>query len=88
MPATQRSTRLWIILAFVAGMVFAVALAQTVVAAHQVAPGFQPGPVTPASSGDHDPPVPGTIPDTGYMVQKNTYGLVYICPGRKATISI
>ena len=38
-PDTERSTRLWMILAFIAGMVFTAVLAQTLVAANNAFPG-------------------------------------------------
>jgi hypothetical protein len=75
---TERSTRLWMVLAFIAGIVFTAVLAQTLVAANTVFP---------ASSGDHDSLTPGTIPDDGYLVKRNIYGLVYACPGREAMLS-
>jgi hypothetical protein len=79
MPDTERSTRLWIIFAFIAGMVFTAVLAQTLAAANTLFP---------ASSGDHDSLIPGTIPTDGYLVKKNIYGLVYACPGREAMLSV
>jgi len=81
LPDTERSTRLWMMLAFMAGMVFTVVLVQTMVAVNTVSPDFKHGPVTPASSGDHDCPAPDTIHDTGYIVDENRYGLVYARPG-------
>ncbi len=77
MPDTERSTRLWLILAFIAGIVFTAVLAQTLVAVN----------TAPASPGDHDTLTPGTIPDNGYLVKRNIYGLVYACPGRAAMLS-
>ena len=59
MPDTERSTRLWMILAFMAGIIFTAVLAQTLVAANTVFP---------ASPGDHDSLTPVTVPDNGYLV--------------------
>ncbi len=73
MPDTERNTRLWMIIAFIAGMVFSAVLAQTLAAADTVFP---------ASSGDHDFLIPGTIPADGYPVNENIYGLVNARPGR------
>jgi len=78
MPATERSTRLWMIFAFIAGMVFTAVLAQTLVAANTIFP---------ASPGDHDSMTPGTIPTDGYLVKTNIYRLVYACPNREAMLS-
>jgi len=78
MPVAARSTRLWMILAFIAGMVFTAVLAQTLIAVNRV---------TPATSGDHDYLAPATVPVDGYLVQKNGYGLVYAWPAREAMLS-
>jgi hypothetical protein len=78
MPATERSTRLWMIFAFIAGMVFTAVLAQTLVAANTGMP---------APSGDHDSLTPPAVPDDGYLVKGDIYGLVYACPGREAMLS-
>jgi hypothetical protein len=78
---TERSTRLWMMLAFIAGMVFTVVLVQTIVTVNAVSPGFKHGPVTPASSGDHDSLVPDTVPDIGYIAHEYIGGLVHARPG-------
>lgn len=77
-PDTEHSTRLWMIFAFIAGMVFTAVLVQALVAVNTVLP---------ASPGHHDSLTPATIPDDGYLVKKNIYGLVYACPGREAMLS-
>ena len=71
MPAVDRGSRLWMILAFITGMIFTAVLVQTLVAVYTV---------TPAPSGDRDYRAPPAVPDDGYLVQKNGYELVYTCP--------
>ncbi len=83
---TERSTRLWLILAFITGMVFMAVLAQIVVAVPTVPPGSKYRPAVPASSGDNDTLTPDTIPDSGCLVKNNAHRLVQACPGWQAMI--
>jgi hypothetical protein len=78
MQNTARSTRLWMILAFIAGIIFTAVLAQTLVAVNKVFP---------ESPDNHDSLTPVTIPVDGYLVISNIHGLVYACPGREALAS-
>lgn len=75
-------------LAFIVGMVFLVALIQTLLTANTISPGMKPGPVVPVLPGDHDPPASYTIPNTGNVAQKIDYRLVQACPEREAIILI
>jgi hypothetical protein len=84
---TRRGNRLWLVLAFISGMVFTIVLVQTVAAVPTVTGGSDHGPVVPASDGDHDSLTPGIIPDSGYLVYPGQYGLVHACPGREAMIT-
>jgi hypothetical protein len=82
---TARSTRRWMIFAFIAGMVFTAALAQTLAAANTDVPGIQS---EPAFSGDHDSLAPAPMPDDNYISERNLYGLVYAFPSREAMLFV
>jgi hypothetical protein len=77
MPVNENSRRLWMFLAFIAGIVFTAALLQTLAAADAVSP---------ASPGHHDPLTPVTVPADGSLVQRDFHGLVYAFPAREAIL--
>jgi|WetSurMetagenome_2_1015567.scaffolds.fasta_scaffold946382_2 hypothetical protein len=78
---TARSTRQWMIIAFIAGMVFMAALAQTMMTANKDFSGTRQ---LPASSGEPDSLTPAPIPDDNYLLDSHVYALVYTCPEWKA----
>jgi hypothetical protein len=77
MPTNDNNRRLWMVLAFIAGIVFTAVLLQTLAAADAVS-----GP-----SGHHDSLEPVTVPADGCLVQRNLSVLVYARPAREAFIS-
>jgi hypothetical protein len=83
---TEHSTRLWLMLAFISGMVFMAVLAQTVFAVQTAPPGSKYRPAVPASFGDSDTLTPDIIPDGGFLVKNDTHRLVQACPGWQAMI--
>jgi hypothetical protein len=80
----KRDTRRWMVFTFIAGMVFAVVLAQTMVAANRDFPGTNYNPVSP---GYQDSLTPSPMPDDNCPLDKNLYVLVYACPWREAILS-
>jgi hypothetical protein len=84
MQKTAPSTRRWMIIAFIAGVVFMAALAQTLAAANRDYPGFK---TEPASSGEHDSLAPAPMPDDNYPSDTSLYGLVYGCLTQEAMLS-
>jgi hypothetical protein len=78
---TAQSTRQWMIVAFIAGMVFTAALAQTMITANKDFPGTRQ---LPASSGERDSLTPAPMPDDDYLLDSDIYALVYTCPEWKA----
>jgi len=79
---TARSTRQWMIIAFIAGMVFMAVLAQTMMTAANK--DFSGTRQLPASSGERDSLTPAPIQDDNYLLDSDIYALVYTCPEWKA----
>ena len=78
---TAHSTRQWMIIAFIAGMVFTAALAQTMMTANKDYSGTRQ---LPASSGERDSLTPAPMPDDNYLLDSDLYALAYTCPEWKA----
>ena len=77
---TARSTRRWMTIAFIAGMVFTAVLAQTLVAVNK---DYSGDGYKPASSGEHDSLTPAPMPDEHYILDSDIYGMVNACPERE-----
>lgn len=60
---TERSTRLWMMVAFITRLIFTFVLMQIIIAMNRVSPGFQHRPFTPASSGENEDPASDIITD-------------------------
>ena len=76
---TSRAARRWMLFAFMAGMAFTAALAQTLTGAGSQAEGIK---YQPDSAGEHELK-PANLPGDNYL-DNNLYGLVGVCPGRTA----
>jgi hypothetical protein len=78
---TTHSTQQWMIVAFIAGIIFAAVLAQTVMMENKDFSGTRQ---LPASSGEQDSLTPALIPDDNYLQDFNLYALAYTSPEWKA----
>ena len=76
MPDTGRSTHLWMMLAFITGMIFIFTLVQTIVSVHRVSPANESSPAIPAPYEDRDSGTPAIIPDD--ISPRYKYGLVFL----------
>lgn len=83
---TERNNRHWMAIAFLAGMLFAAALAQNICAGG----GYLNSLKTPSLGmpGDRSNLSPAALPDDGYTFDITYYRLVHACPGREAMLAI
>jgi hypothetical protein len=68
------------IISFIAGMVFMVVLAQTLMIANRDTTGTSR---EPAASEDQNSITPAIMPGDDYLPDEDIYGLVYASPGRE-----
>jgi hypothetical protein len=80
MRNTEHSARLWMMIAFIAGIIFTAVLAHTLYTMRNNSNNIKHELFTPSSSEDNESLTPGTIPDDGYLVNGHIYRLVYACP--------
>jgi hypothetical protein len=79
----ERDNHLWMVIAFMAGIVFTAALAQFIAGTNYGFPGLKANSIAPVH---YDFPTPSFQPDNDSMVSPE-HGLVYACPEGKGRLA-
>jgi hypothetical protein len=82
---TAGHTRRWMLISFIAGLMFTAALAQYMGAASSNIPGSID---LPGTSQDEDFITPAPTPEDDYLINSYFYRLVYTCPQGEARILV